>query len=325
MSSTRIAGCATALVIAMAAAAFAQDAKATDVLAKTRTAIGGAKLDTLKTLSLTAATQRNVGQMQMTSDVDIAIEMPDKYVRSEASRGGMMNMTMNTGFNGDRAILPANASLGGGGMMVFRMGPGGPISDGAKMTEEQKDQLNKASLRNARAELSRMMLGWFGMAHPSLQARYSYAGEAESPDGKAHVIDVKDAKGFEARLFIDQNNYLPLMVTYKGRQPRMVTQRTPGSGPTAHGGSGSGAEARQLTDEERKKLQQDGEAQIKREMADQPLVEFSLFFDDWREVDGLNFPHVFRRAVAGETTEEWTVSNVKVNPKLDAKKFVVNP
>ena len=133
-----------------------------------------------------------------------------------------------------------------------------------------------------------MMLGWFGMAHPSLHSRYSYAGEAESPDGKAHVIDVKDAEGFEARLFIDQNNYLPLMVTYKGRQPRMVTQRTPGSGAAAHGGSGSGTEARPLTDEEREKLQQDGEAQIKREMADQPMVEFSLFFDDWREVGGIH-------------------------------------
>ena len=59
-------------------------------------------------------------------------------------------------------------------------------------------------------------------------------------------------------------------------------------------------------------------------MADQPLVEFSLFFDDWREVDGVNFPHVFRRAVAGETTEEWTVTKVNVNPKLDAKKIAVD-
>ena len=323
MSSKKIAGYATALLIAMGAGtAFAQDARATEILAKTHKAIGGAKLDALKTLTLTAATQRNVGQMQMTSDLEIAIELPDKYIRSEASRGGM-SMTMNTGFNGEKAILPANASFGGGGMVIFRMGPGGPVSDGAKMTAEQKDQLNTASLRNARTELSRMMLGWFGMAHPSLQAQYSYAGEAESPDGKAHVIDVKNASGFEARLFIDQNNYLPLMVTYKGRQPRVVTQRGPASG-AAHAGANSGAQTRQMTDEDRRKLQQETEAQVRREMTEQPLVDFSLFFDDWRDVDGVNFPHVFRRAVAGETTEEWTIGKVKVNPKLDAKKFVVN-
>ena len=40
------------------------------------------------------------------------------------------------------------------------------------------------------------MLGWFAAAHPSLSVEYTYAGEAESPDGKADVIDVKNADGF---------------------------------------------------------------------------------------------------------------------------------
>jgi hypothetical protein len=324
MRIARTLGGATALLIAMSAgSAFGQDAKAAEVLAKTRQALGGAKLDALKSLSLAATTHRNVGQMQMTSDVEIAMEMPDKYLRSEASRGGMMSMTMNSGFNGDNAILPANASFGGGGMMIVRVGPGGPVSDGPTMTDEQRAELNKVSLRTSRAELSRMMLGWFGMAHPLLHVQYTYAGEAESPDGKAHVIDVKDAEGFEARLFIDQNNYLPLMVTYKGRQPRVVTQRMPGA--AGHGASSSGTSSRPLSDDERRKLQQDAEAQVRREAAEQPLVDFSLFFDDWREIDGINFPHALRRAVAGETTEEWTIDKVKVNPKLDPKKFAVNP
>jgi hypothetical protein len=232
-------------------------------------------------------------------------------------------MTMSTGFNGDKAILPAGATMGAPGAMVIRMGPGGPIAgDGPKLTDEQKAQMNAASLRAARSELSRMMLGWFGMAHPTLKAQYTYAGEAESPDGKAHVIDVKDGDGFEARLFIDQNNYLPLMVTYKGRQPRMVTSRVPAGGGAA--APQATTQTRHLTDEERKKLQEDTEARIKQEMADQPLVEFSLFFDDWREVDGLQFPHVMRRGAGGETNEEWTINTVKVNPRLDAKKFDVS-
>ena len=316
-------GCAMVTLMA-AGSAFAQDAKAAEVLAKTRQALGGAKLEALKTLSLTATTQRNVGQMQMASVVELALELPDKYVKSEATRGGMMSMAMNSGFNGDKAILPAGASFGGGGTVMIRMGPGGPISDAPKMTDEQKAQLNATSVRGARAELSRLMLGWFGMAHPSLHASYSYAGEAESPDGKAHVIDVKDADGFEARLFVDQNNHLPLMVTYKGRQPRVVTHRGPGPGGPPQGAAGAGTQTRQLSDEERKKLQQDTETRMQREAADAPLVEFSLFFDDWREVDGINFPHVMRRGSAGETSEEWTIDKVKVNPKLDAKQFAVD-
>jgi hypothetical protein len=234
-----------------------------------------------------------------------------------------MNMTMKTGFNGNDAILPAGVSMAAGGAMIIRMGPGGPApAEAPKLTTEQKAEVNKASVRSARVELSRLMLGWFGAAHPSLNAQFTYAGEAESPDGKAHVIDVKDADGFEARLFVDQSNYLPLMVAYKARAPRMVTTgpvRTTGAPP--HGSVDT--QARQLSDEERKKLEQDTEERIKRETAEQPLVDFSLFFDDWREVDGIRFPHVIRRASAGETTEEWTVSKVKVNPKIDAKKFAV--
>jgi hypothetical protein len=94
------------------------------------------------------------------------------------------------------------------------------------------------------------------------------------------------------------------------------TTRTP-----VHGGGE--AAARQPTDEERKKMQQDMAERLKREAADQPTVEFSVFFDDWRQVDGINFPHVMRRGSGGETTEEWTIDKVKVNPKIDAKKFAV--
>jgi hypothetical protein len=302
-------------------AAATQDDKAAEVLAKTRAAIG--KVDAVKTLSVAAGMQRNIGSAQMSSEVELLVEMPDKYVKREETRG-MVAMSMANGFNGNRAILPAGGSMGAGGAMVIRMGPGGPSHDAPKPTPEQLEHLNAAAVKNARAEASRFLLGWLGMAHPALQAQYAYAGEAESPDGKAHVIDVKDADGFEARLFIDQNNYLPLMVTYKGRAPRMMTSGGPirvaqGSAP-----AGQAQGAKPPTDEERKKLQQELEERLRREMAEQPLVEFSLFFDDWREVGGITFPHVMRRATAGETSEEWTVSKVKVNPKLDAKTFAVD-
>jgi hypothetical protein len=56
-------------------------------------------------------------------------------------------------------------------------------------------------------------------------------------------------------------------------------------------------------------------------MQPQPTVEYTLFFDDWRDVDGIKFPHSLRRASAGTTLEEWTISKVKVNPKIDPKKF----
>ena len=77
-----------------------------------------------------------------------------------------------------------------------------------------------------------------------------------------------------------------------------------------------------MTEEERKKAREEAEKQIE-ELGTQPqaMVDFTLFFDDWREVDGIKFPHKMRRAMGGETNEEWTVNKVKVNPKIDPKKF----
>jgi hypothetical protein len=295
----------------------AQD-KATEVLAAAHKALGDKKLDALKTLSVEATLQRNVGERQMSSDIELLLELPDKYVRSDTPTGGGFVIGGTTGFNGDKAILPTNTAPAMGGGMIIRMGgPGGVFSTnpGEKPTPEQQEQMNRTMLRNARVELSRLMLGWFAMAHPSINAQFTYAGEAESPDGKAHVIDVKGSEGFAARLFIDEQTNLPLMVTYQAPQPRMMTF----GGPAGRMG---GALGHQLTDEERKKIREDAEKQIQ-ELQKQPptMVDYTLFVDDWRSVDGVKFPHSLRRASAGTTNEEWTVSRVKVNPKIDPKKF----
>jgi hypothetical protein len=163
------------------------------------------------------------------------------------------------------------------------------------------------------------LLGWLGRTHPAVSVEYAYAGEAESPDGKAHMIDVRNADGFAARLFVDTKTHLPLMVTYQGPQPRIVTAGGPRQGAP---GQAPGPQTRQPRAEERNTPAADAERQMQ-DMQKDPaaMVEFSLFFDDWREEAGITFPHALRRAVAGTTTEEWTIDKVKVNPRIDPKKF----
>ena len=325
----QVIGCSVIAVMLLAGTTttLAQDAKATEILAATRKAIGD-KLGSLKTLSVEANMQRNVGNFQSQADVEMLFDMPDKYLRSEVS-SGMMNMTLSTGFNGDRAIMPAGVRALPGGGMVITMGGGAAAHqpEAEKPTPDQLEQMNKNSLRSYRQEISRLMLGWFGTTHPSLTAHYTYVGEAESPDGKAYVIDVKGDDDFAARLFIDQNSKLPLMVSYQGRARQMMTS---GMGPgmtrvAGPGGGAGGSTNRQLTEEEIKKLREQVDKNVA-SMAAQPpaTVEYSLFFEDWREVDGINFPHVMRRATKGSTEEEWTIKKVKVNPRIDAKKFAVD-
>lgn len=307
----------TVVVIAMACSttlfAAGDDNKATEVIAAARKAIG-AKLDALKTLSVDAAVLRNINDLQLNADVELLIDLPGRYLRTESMVGGPMSVSTTVGFDGEKAIRPANVQgLPGGGMMI-RMGPGGPISQEKPSAEEQA-RMDAQMIRGHRAEISRLMLGWFAQAHPAANARYTYAGEAESPDGKAHVIDVKNDDGFSARVFIDQQTSLPLMVTYQAPQPRVVMQGGPRpAAPPAHGG-----QAREMTEEERTKAREEA---MKRIQSEPPqLADFTLFFDDWRSVDGVMFPHKIRRAVAGATNEEWTINKVKVNPKIDPKKF----
>lgn len=308
-------------------AALTWQDKAAEVLSAARKAIGGGRLYTLETFSAEAKVQRNVGTFQMNADLELLMALPDKYAKSETSSGGPMNFASTTGFNGDRSLMPPSGttSIGGGGMMVIRMGPGGGAPPaGEKLTPEQMEQMNKTMVRSARHDASRLMLGWFGQAHPSLHASYSYAGEAESPDGRAHVIDIKDADGFAARLFIDQETNLPLMLTYQGPK-RMVM--TAGSGGAMHGGAPGGrtvVQGRPATEEERKKADADMQKRIE-DLRSQPpaLVEYHLYFTDWATLDCIKFPRKIQRAVEGTTEEEWSVTKIKVNPKIDPDKFKV--
>ena len=156
-----------------AALAQQEDKKAVEVIAAARKAIGGKKLDSLKSLSVQAALQRNAGNFQMNSDLELFVELPDKYMRSEASSNAMVSMGNTLGFNGDRPLKSvAQGGIAPGGGMVIRMGgpAGGSFGSGEKPTPEQKQQIDRQMVRASRSEISRLMLGWFGMTHPSVSA-----------------------------------------------------------------------------------------------------------------------------------------------------------
>ena len=53
----------------------------------------------------------------------------------------------------------------------------------------------------------------------------------------------------------------------------------------------------------------------------QPPVENRLYFADYRDVDGMQFPFRLRRAVGADTIEETTFDRFKINAKIDPKKF----
>jgi hypothetical protein len=163
----------------------------------------------------------------------------------------------------------------------------------------------------------------------------SFAGQAEAPDGKADVIEVKGEGDFTARLFIDATTHLPLMLSWMAKEPmnmvRSVTSGPGGATAVTVGGGGavtSAAPAGQapranMTPEEREQLMKQLDEQAKEAEAKRRVVEYRLFYGDYRAVDGVQVPHRLQRSVDGKPVEEVTFDKVKVNAKIDAKKFTV--
>ena len=51
------------------------------------------------------------------------------------------------------------------------------------------------------------------------------------------------------------------------------------------------------------------------------MVEFRVFYGDYKTVDGVKLPHHFQQAIGNDPTFEITIDKYKVNQKIDPKKF----
>jgi hypothetical protein len=210
--------------------------------------------------------------------------------------GGLSTTLINTrGLNGDRAW---NASSGGGGAMVFRMGgPGGQ--------QATPEQLEAGLRRIYTAEFSRYLLAMILTPPPSLSVEYKYAGESEVEDVQADVIDVTGPDNFSIRIFFDKKSHLPLLLSYRGPKPRMVTMTRQGNGH---------AKAEDLKKEAEKQMSAEPPAAPEE-------VDFYIRLTDHKKVDGLMLPHKLTFLTGDEVSEEFEISKYQLNPALKADIF----
>ncbi|MGH9755471.1 MAG: hypothetical protein ACREA2_22050, partial [Blastocatellia bacterium] len=272
----------------------AQDAtaKAQQLLSQARAALGG---DKVKSLSVTGNYRRTMGQMEMTGEVNFDLLLPDKMMKTETMNPmPSIEITRIEAINGDEVWEQRHG--GGGGMVIIRRGPGGPATDPQKAKE--------ALQQGVRTDFARLLIGWLLTTPSSFPVEFSFAGEAESPDGKADVLEVKGPSGFAARLFLDQKTHYPLMLTYNGKKPRVITQTVT-----------AGAHRNPEEMEKRKK-------EMEAEAVNQPDVEYRVYLSDYREVNGVSFPHKLTRSIEDDVNEEMEIKNVKINPQLKPETFV---
>jgi hypothetical protein len=269
------------------------DTKAAALLDQARAALGGEKkLAKVQGLSASGTLAREMGDRQVSGELTIDVQLPDKMVRTDSmSPMGDATIVLTTGINGDTLIRNSKTLNAGPGLMVRLPGP--PAAGSEAETQ---------ALRAARADLARLAVAFLLTPPASVPLEFSDGGEAESPDGKADVVNVKGPGSFAARLFFDKSSHRPLMLSYQGVAPRMVVQ-------TMRGGPAPEPPA--------------AERHANEAAAAPPpqAVDIQMFLDDYRAVDGVMFPHHVSRSVDGKTTEEWTFKTIRVNPAFKPDAF----
>lgn len=280
---------------ANAAPAAANDAAAR-VIAEARMAMGGeVKLAAIKTFIATGRTRQVRGDNLVPIEFEIQAELPDKYARRDEFPAQDAGPTV-TGFNADRYVQspapqPPPAR------------PGGPPPP----TPQQLEAAARGQLANVKQDFARLMLGLFAGSYSSYPLTFAYVGQAEAPQGRADVIDVKGEGGFAARLFMDGKTHLPIMLSWQAR-PAPARGRGPAPGGPAPAGVPPPAGA-------------PGAAPPGASPAAPPPVENRLYFAEYRSFDGLQLPTRVRRAVAGDTTEETTFDRFRINARVDPRRF----
>jgi hypothetical protein len=265
--------------------AFGQTPDATQVLAAARAALGGEKnLNAIKTFVANGRTRQLRGNNLVPIEFEINCELPDRFVRKDEIPAQDTDVTV-SGFTGDTLIQfpPPGAGRGVGPAAP----PGGraappPAGDapaGAGRGDGRGSggpAMNPAQQRLAtvKQDFARLMLGVFASSFPSYPLTFKYGGVGEAPEGKADVLDVAGPGNFSARLVVQQDTHLPVMLMWQQPAPR---QPSP--------------------------------------------VEYRMYYADFRDVNGVKWPFRIRRAVGGQTIEETTFDRIRINAKIDAKKF----
>ena len=290
-----------ALVLLCAPAAFA-DSRAQEVLKQAREAIGGEEqLQKVQGLHINGQYRRVFGDRQMAGDREISILLPNKYLVEDAMNpGGLATAMVNTrGLNGEQAW---NASSGGGGGMIIRMGaPGGQNAS--------PEQIEAAMRRIYGAEFSRYLLAMILTPPPSFAVDYKYAGESDVEDVQADVIDVTGPDNFSVRIFFDKKSHLPLLLSYRGPKPRIMTMTR-----ESHGSSRSPEDLKRAREEAEKKMQAEAPAAPEE-------VDFYIRLTDHKKVGGLMLPHKLTFLTENEVAEEFEISKYQLNPQFKADRF----
>ena len=168
----------------------AQDRVAT-VLGAARKAMGGEdKIAGVKTLTAEGPFRRTMGPRDMEGTASVTLARPDKFKRvEEMQMGGMVggpSIERTSVLSGNTAWddTANRGGMGGGMQIMIREAPGPGAGPGGAQAPTP-EQLNEARVRRMRVQMQRLMAAILADAGTP----WVDAGVAESPDGKADILE----------------------------------------------------------------------------------------------------------------------------------------
>jgi len=283
-----------AVIVACGWVPAARPDRAGEILAQAREAIGGeARLRGVTSLWVKAS-ERRMGSVvrvtpagetradnrEMRSDIEIQIALPVRYVLTRTPAGRTSRFSV--GILGDR-LISESSSMGQTTPTVFVGGP---------------DVVARVATARLR-EFLRYVLAWLLMAPDQYNVQFSDAGEADTANGRADVLDAKGAYDFAARLVFDKQTHHLLMLDYQ-EPPRQTPAAAVPASPARPPEKG---EPLFRSIEAPRASPRNGQIRLA----------------DYRPVDGITLPH--HMTLDEVSLQEWRVSRFKVNPALNWRRF----
>jgi len=333
------------------APALGQDKEAAAILAASREALGGeSKLAAIKSFVATGRTRQVRGNNLVPIEFEIACELPDKYVRKDEIPAQESDPT-SSGFNGDQLIqippppppraggpppgsgregaAPPVAAAPPAAAEAGRAGAPQPVSGAPARGGGPPIDPRRARVNTVKQDFAKLTLGMFAASFPSYPLTFTRAGQAEAPQGKADVLEVKgpDGSNFSARLFVNSQSHQPIMVSWQA-PPSNVVVTAPGQpapkpetlAPGTVVVEGPPVPPPTASKEETDKYAKDV-ADLRRKTQTK-LVEHRIYYADYRDAgNGVMFPFRLRRAIGADTVEETNFDAFRLNQKIDPRKF----
>jgi hypothetical protein len=237
MPLSRYFGVVLGLAAALSLTVSGQLIDAGTVLGAARAALGGEKkLSDVKTFVATGRTRQIRGNNLVPIEFEINCELPDRFVRTDQIPAQDTDPTV-TGFNGDELIQVPPLSTGRG--VGAAPGPGGraagppPANAGGRGGAPSPDggragpPLTPAQQRvvAVKQDFARLTLGMFATSFASYPLTFKYAAQGEAPEGKADILEVAGPANFSARLVVQRETHLPVILIWQEPATNVVPRR----------------------------------------------------------------------------------------------------